>query len=190
MKLLYRCIPIFALLALAVSARGQGGAGAFQITKITKNLITNPQFSYTGAQQYAANQRDSWLELEVEFTATAEYTDDATFKYYVLINGKVLTGEVTHMNIPAGRGLHSVMFVPPKVLSRFTGGRPVSAASIQNVAVQIVQQGAVKDDASLLRAPAGWYTSLPQVPGFLLNKNDTPFAPLYWDRYEQIKPAH
>jgi hypothetical protein len=30
---------------------------------------------------------------------------------------------------------------------------------------------------------------VPQVAGFLLNKNETPFAPLYWDRYEQIKPA-
>ena len=30
---------------------------------------------------------------------------------------------------------------------------------------------------------------LPAVAGFTLNKNETPFAPLYWDRYEQIKPA-
>ena len=35
--------------------------------------------------------------------------------------------------------------------------------------------------------PSGTAT-LQQVPGLLLNKNETPFAPLYWDRYEQIKP--
>jgi len=28
---------------------------------------------------------------------------------------------------------------------------------------------------------------MPQISGFVLNKNETPFAPLYWDRYEQIK---
>jgi hypothetical protein len=28
---------------------------------------------------------------------------------------------------------------------------------------------------------------LPPITGFVLNKNETPFAPLYWDRYPQIK---
>jgi hypothetical protein len=93
------------------------------------------------------------------------------------------------MNIVGGRGLRSVMYVSPKVLSRFNSGRPVTAASIVNIAVQITQGGTVKDEASLTRAAANWYTTMPQAPGFLLNKNDTPFAPLYWDRYEQIKPA-
>lgn len=191
MKSLSRCLSILSLLVLAPFAHGQGGAGAFQITKITKNLITNPQFAYTGAQQYKADQRDSWLEVEVEFTATGEYTDEATFKYFILENGKVLTGEVTHVNIAAGRGNRSVMYVSPHVLARFNGNRPVTANAIQNIGVQIVQQGAIKDEASLTRAAAQWYTGFPQAPGFLLNKNDTPFAPLYWDRYEQIKPpAH
>ena len=29
--------------------------------------------------------------------------------------------------------------------------------------------------------------NLPQVTGMVLNKTQTPFAPLYWDRYEAIK---
>jgi hypothetical protein len=40
-----------------------------------------------------------------------------------------------------------------------------------------------------VRARPQWYSGLPAVAGFTLNKNETPFAPLYWDRYEQIKPA-
>jgi hypothetical protein len=177
-------LPGFAPLADA-----QGTAGGFQISKITQKLITNPQYSYNGAEQYQANQRDFWLEVETEFTATADFSDDITFKYFILVGGKVLTGEVIHTNIPAGRGLRSVMYVSPKVLARFNGNRPISPTSVQNIAVQIVQQGAVKDEASLTRGAAQWYATLPQVPGFLLNKNDTPFAPLYWDRYEQIKPV-
>ncbi len=50
----------------------------YQITKILKNLITAPQFTYTGAQQYTANQRDRWLEVEVEFSALPEFTDELT----------------------------------------------------------------------------------------------------------------
>jgi hypothetical protein len=178
------CLP-----GLVISAAAQGTAGAFQVSKITQKMITTPQYSYNGAEQYQANQRDPWLEVEVEFAATAEFSDDVTFKYFVLLNGRVLTGEVTHTNIAAGRGLRSVIYVSPKVLARFNGNRPIAANTIQNIAVQIVQQGTVKDEASLTRAASQWYTALPQVPGFLLNKNETPFAPLYWDRYEQIKPA-
>ena len=99
----------------------------------------------------------------------------------------MLTGEVTHMNVPAGRENRSVMYVPPKVLLRFNGNRAVTLSSVANIAVQIVQQGTVKSELSLERAPANWFGTLPQANGLLLNKNETPFAPLYWDRYEQIK---
>lgn len=159
----------------------------FQITKITKNLISTPQYAYGGAQQYQANQRDRWLEVEVEFTAGADWTDELTFRYYILYNGKLLTGEVTHTNIAAGRGNRSVMYVSPRTLARFGGPAGANPNSFQNIAVQIMQQGTVKDEQSLARAPNGWFANVPQVSGFVLNKNETPFAPLYWDRYEQIK---
>jgi hypothetical protein len=45
----------------------------------------------------------------------------------------------------------------------------------------------VKDEQILQRARPQWYATLPAVTGLLMNKNETPFAPLYWDRYEQIK---
>jgi hypothetical protein len=50
-----------------------------------------------------------------------------------------------------------------------------------------VQQGTIKSELSLTRARPQWYSAIPNVSGFMLNKNETPFAPLYWDRYEQIK---
>ena len=91
--------------------------------------------------------------MEVEFTAAPEWTDELTFKYYILFNGKLLTGEVTHTNIPAGRDDRSVMYISPRTLARFANNRPITANMFQNFAVQIVQQGAVKDELSLARAP-------------------------------------
>jgi hypothetical protein len=190
MKTTLRCVLfVFLLLPLAAFAQGARTGADFQITKITKNLISTPQFTYGGAGQYQTNQRDRWLEVEIQFTATPQWTDELTFKYYILFNGNLLTGEVTHVNIPAGRENRSVMYVSPHALARFGNNRPITTNSCQNIAVQIVQQGAVKDESSLSRAQPQWYASLPQVPGFVLNKNETPFAPLYWDRYEQIKTA-
>lgn len=181
-----------ALLLFPVIARGQMRApGEFQLTRITKNLISTPQFTYTGAQQYQSNQREQWLEVEVTFAAAPPFADELTFKYFILVNGKLLTGEVTHIDIPAGRENRSVMYVSPRTLARFNNNRPVTPNVVQNIAVQIVQQGAVKSELSMSGAPPQWYAALPQTAGFVLNKNQTPFAPLYWDRYEQIKlPPH
>ncbi len=174
----------------SVAAFGQGRpSGDFQISKISKNFVTSPQYTYTGAEQFPANQRERWLEVEVEFATASEFTDDLTFKYYILVNGKLLTGEVTHTNIAGGKENRSVMYVSPRTLARIMGNRAVTPASVQNIAVQIVQQGAVKAESSLDRAAPQWFASMPQVGGFVLNKNETPFAPLYWDRYEQIKAS-
>lgn len=161
--------------------------GDFVVTRINRNLITSPQFTYTGAQQYQADQRGRWLEVEVEFTAVPEYTDELTVRYFILVNGRLLTGEVTHANIAAGRDLRSVMYVSPKTLTRLMGNRPVAPNSVQNIGVQIVQQGAVKSELSLDPGAPQWFATMPKVTGLVLNKNETPFAPLYWDRYEQIK---
>ena len=177
-------------LPLIASAQTRSAA-EFQITKITKSLIPTPQFAYAGGgqNQTQTNQRDPWLEVEVEFKATPELTNELTFKYYILFNGTLLTGEVTHVNVPAGRENRSVMYVPPRALARFANKRPITENSCQNIAVEIVQDGAVKAESSLNRAQPRWFEALPQVSGLVLNKDQTPFAPLYWDRYEQIKTS-
>jgi hypothetical protein len=176
------------LFAFFLLAHGQVHGGTdFQITKITKNLITAPQLAYTGAEQYRTNQRELWLEVETTFASTPLFTDELTFKYFILLSGKVLTGEVTHVNIPAGRDNRSVMYVPPHGLARLMNNQVLTVSAVQNVAVQIVQDGAVKAESSLTTAPANWFAAPPRISGFLLNKNETPFAALYWDRYEQIK---
>jgi hypothetical protein len=183
-------ISLCTLAPLAVFAQARGQAIEFQIARITKNLIATPQFTYSGPAQYSVNQRDLWLEVEVEFSAAPEWTDDLTFKYYILFNGNLLTGEVTHTNVRRGRDNRSVMYVSPRTLARFAGNHNITPNLFQNIAVQIVQQGTVKSELSLQRASPNWFTSIPAITGFVLNKNETPFAPLYWDRYEQIRSAH
>jgi hypothetical protein len=183
-------ISVTILSAIVTTAMAQPrGAVDFQLLKINTNIISSPQFTYTGAEQFQADQRERWLEVEVTFACAPEFTDELTLKYFILVNGKLLTGEVTHVNIPAGRDNRSVMYVTPKTLQRLMLGRTVTNNALQNAAVQLMQQGALKDEISAQRAAAQWYATLPQVAGLVLNKNETPFAPLYWDRYCQIKTA-
>ena len=181
---------ILGLALVPLTCRAQiraAGGREFQITKITKNVVATPDY---GAGQYRGGSNDRWLEVEVEFNAAPEWTEELSLKYYILFNGRLLTGEVTHVNIPGGLN-RSVMYVIPVAVVRFAGNRPILPSAFQNIAVQIVQGGTVKDESSLARAPGQWFAALSPVSGFVLNKNETPFAPLYWDRYAQIKtPTH
>ncbi len=181
------CVGALLIISCA-AAFGQIRSGSeFQVTKISRNLISTPQYSYRGAEQFGANQEERWLEVEAEFTSTPGFTDELMLKYFILFGGKVLLGEVTHVNVPGGRENRSVMYVSPRALARFAGNRAVELNAVQNVAVQIVKEGVVKDELSLVRAQPQWFARVAQIPGFVLNKNETPFAPLYWDRYQQIK---
>lgn len=95
--------------AMATTAMAQPRAAVdFQLQKITTNFISSPQFTYTGAEQYQADQRERWLEVEVTFASAPEFTDELTLKCFILFNGKLLTGEVTHVNIAAARDNRSV----------------------------------------------------------------------------------
>ena len=159
------------------------GGREFQITKISKNLVATPDY---GISQYRANANERWLEVEVEFNAAPEWTEELTLRYFVLFNGRLFTGEVTHINIDGGLN-RSVMYLLPIALARFGGNRALLPNAFQNIAVQIAHGGAIQDESSIARAPVQWFASLPPISGFMLNKNETPFAPLYWDRYTQIK---
>jgi hypothetical protein len=178
--------PTILLCTLVASVLAQNRTGDFQLTKISRDLITTPQFNYSGAER-RRDTHDRWLRVEVQFSAVPEFSDEVTFRYYILINGKLLTGEVTHVNVRTGRELCSVMYLPPHALASVLGNRPPTSNSVENIAVQVLQKGEVKDELSLARGRPQWFAALPPLTGLVLNKNETPFAPLFWDHYEQIK---
>jgi hypothetical protein len=41
--------------------------------------------------------------------------------------------------------------------------------------------------AMQVQVDGGGFAGLSPIPGFVLNKNETPFAPVCWDRYAQNK---
>jgi hypothetical protein len=183
-----RTFLLLLILTLPAVAQVRAPApAAFQVTKITRILTQSPDYTVTGSEQFQPDRDDQWLAIEVEFAAGPEFTDELTVKYFVLLNGRVLTGEVTHVHVAGGREHRSVMYIPPRTLARFNGNQAITPNAVGNIAVQIVQQGAVKSELNLARARPQWYNAIPNVSGFMLNKNETPFAPLYWNRYEQIK---
>lgn len=62
----------------------------------------------------------------------------------------------------------------------------MTANSIENVWVEISRAGQVLAKESFKQ---GVMPNAPHTAGLLVNKDQTPFAPLYFDRYEMIKPS-
>ena len=82
-----------------------------------------------------------------------------------------------------------MVYVPPRNLQRLFEGKPFTANSIVNVGVQILNKGQLVAEKSSKPSTGQWWQTMQQITGLVLNKNETPFAPLYWDRYEAIKAA-
>lgn len=124
----------------------------------------------------------------MNFESNVDWTDELTVNYFILLDGQCLTGSVTHIDIPRGRDLYSVMYVSPRTIARILNGNPMTGNDIQDVGVQLVMKGQVLDTKSYkAQGQTQWWQNYPQVSGKVLNKNETPFGPLIWDRYEQIK---
>ncbi|MCE9541917.1 MAG: hypothetical protein K8R38_00100 [Verrucomicrobia bacterium] len=173
----------------------------FAITKIEPQIVTTPAISYSGATQKASRPKN-WMEVEVTFTwvprtPTEKFSVDVTINYYVLLSNKgvafpqgaLLTGQVTHTSLPAKQSdLKTVMYLSPRSMERFFDGKiPASAASaIVDIGVTITHQGQVVAEKSL-KGTGQWWPQYQQTAGYLLNKTETPFAPLNSDYYEAVK---
>ncbi len=185
-------IPASTLRAQATQPFGGGGGygasnGVVVIKNINVSTPNTPEYTLVGGEEKRFDIK-KWLEIEVEFSSTAPVTPELLFKYYVLMNGTLLTGEVNHVDIAAGQSLFSVMYVSPRACASLLKGQPLNNATVQNIAVQILRPGIGQPVAEKQLKPGPpFYTTLQQVPGLLVNKNHSPFAPLYWDHFEAIK---
>jgi len=195
-------IPSFLALLIGTYSLCAQSSGGFSILKIEPSIVTTPSISYTGATQKSSRPK-SWMEIEVTFAwqpsplPVDKYTDDIVLDYYVLLSNKsaeapqgtLLTGQVTHMSVPAMQNdLKSVMYINPRTLERFFYGKiPSSAASaVVDIGVTISRQGQILAQKSL-KSPGIWWPQYQKTGGFLLNKSETPFASLNSDYYEVIK---
>jgi hypothetical protein len=159
-----------------------------KIEKIQPAVVGTPEYAVTQTTT-KRSQAQKWLEVEVEFAVEGvEIVDELTFKFDVLLNGKLCTGEITHINIPKGRDRYTIMYVSPRNLDRITEGKPLNPAMIMNAWVTILRQGQTLAVSSM-KGKTIPVPNMPLTPGMLTPKADTPFAPLWSDRYEAVKPT-
>ena len=153
-----------------------------------------------------------WLEVDVNFERdevskdAPKFTDDLTVNFFILLNNAalnedkqatLLTGSVTISDVPYGKGMHVATFIAPQTLSRYFAGK-----APMNIQQAIIDVGVSISDASGMLAISsfksadvskqgkGWWdseTGMTKVSGRVLEKSQTPFAPLAWDYYLPTK---
>jgi hypothetical protein len=182
-------------------------ANEITVTKIDPQLVSAPAISYSGAPSKML-QSKKWAEIETTFSwqpanSSEKYTDDLTVNYYVLLNnkstlypqGSLLTGQTALSSVPSksldpgNTQLKTVIYISPRTLERLFGGKaPTDVNSaIVDIGVTFSKQGQVVAQKSLKSSGGAWWPQFQQVPGYLMNKAETPFAPLNWDYYESVK---
>lgn len=196
------------VLALPAVAFGQNTPEAV-ISKVEGSLVNSPAVSYSGTPKNASPKK--WIEVETTFnwqpaqpkTQADLFTDDLTANYYILLKntspqypqGALLTGQTALSSVPAksldpkNSELRTVVYVSPRTLERMFGGKPPTDinSAVVDIGVTISKQGEVIAQKSFKSSQGAWWPQLQQVTGYVLNKPETPFAPLNSDYYEQVK---
>lgn len=203
MKFLFSA-AVALLATCSFASAQQAGRSPIKITDIKASLEKTPEFTIgIGPQRKAASQ--DWLWVEVSFTYQAPRNapplDEITFNYYILLAntsaqnrmGTLLTGTVIHTGVTSGSEVHhSVMLVSPQTLRRFFDGKAPSsiASTFQAIGVTASVQGQLQDEMSIGKGKgrAQWWNAFQQGPsGLVLSKDQTPFAPLFYDYFEAVK---
>jgi len=183
MKFISGFLLAVAALVMPAFAQVPVGPNSIKIGKVLVSAPSTPEYQITGGQskRYTIGK---WLEFEVSYDTIPELIDELTFRFTASVEGKLLVGDVTYQAISKGRDHYAVMYISPKGIAGLTQGKPLSPSAVENVWVSIERQGQVLAKESF---KPGAPKNQQQITGLILNKNQTPFAPLYYDRYEEIK---
>ena len=201
-------------LAAVIAAQAQQPLNTeVRITKVEVAFVESPKLmANTYSKKSAAGKAASWIEVETTFEripakTSPKFAEELTFNYYILLKNQLvspdkkqtlLTGSVTHVSVPDGKDLHSCIYVTPRTLAKmFDGKSPVNVAqAVVDAGVTVTGKDGLlaafawKGGTVVAKEGKGWWDNAIYTPkpGFLLNKSETPFAPLEWDYFESIKP--
>jgi len=177
-------------------------AQAFKVeaTKPEFDDLPSPQFS--GGKQKSFKPKD-WLEIEASFTVQmkpeppSKTAERVLVKWYVAVEHPdkrgaylLLTKDVTHVNVPLDEEIFSSVYLSPASIKRLTGSDRGGKGAVYLVGYEVLVNGE-KVAQETNKKDAGWWNTASQlisrsdtVP--LLNKMETPFASMWWDRYAEI----
>lgn len=180
---------VLAFLFAAIPFSHAQQRGEYEIKKVEVSFVDTPAYTVSPpARQVRAKK---WMQIEVSFDSKADFTEELVFNYYIYFTKRLFVGRVHHVTIQKGRDLHSVAYMSPNAIADILRGKQLSPADVENVSVTITKPGiAAPISAKSWKPSTGeWWATMKQEEGFVVDKSQTPFAPLAWDYYEALKPT-
>lgn len=191
-------IAAFLSFAAAPLAFGQGKA---TVGKLNFDALPSPDVSVGKNKSYKPKD---WLEVEAEITIPAQnadqkkvgFIDQITVKWYVAVKNPdgqgmyKLSKDISHINVPVDEAVYTSVYISPNTLKRLTGSDRAGKGAVEVVGLEVLVNG-VKVGEGTSKMKEGWWNAgslSDQSSRFpLLNKNETPFAPFWYDRYAEIQ---
>jgi hypothetical protein len=203
MKLLSRkSVSIAASFIFAAVSMGSafGQAAKVVAEKPTFDDLPSPEFS--GGKNKSFKPKD-WLEIEAKLRVSlapeppSKTCEKLTVKWYIAVKNPekptsmiLLTKDVEHVNIPLDEDIYCSLYLSPASLKRLTGTDRGGKGAVEYVGFEVLVNGEkVAQETS--KGTAGWWLKASDkisrsetVP--LLNKAETPFSNMWWDRYAEV----
>jgi hypothetical protein len=163
--------------------------------------LQSPQFSGGGKEKRFAPK--DWLEIEaklrVELSPTPEtkICDKITVKWYVAVRNPekptsllLFTKDVEHVNIPLAEDIYCSVYLSPGSIKRLTGSDKGGKGAVEYVGYEVLVNGEKKAEETSKGKKGWWNTASDKISRSeavtLLNKSETPFSNMWWDRYAEI----
>jgi len=184
---------------LSPSALAQ--AAKATVSKPSFDDLQSPEFGGAGARK--AFRPRNWLEVEAKFQLAmkpeppSKMAERVLVKWYVAVKNPeksgtflLLSKEVQHANVPLGQDVYSSVYLSPASLQRLTGSDRAGKNAVEFVAYEIVVNGEVVGEETSGGQIGWWKTASDRISRSetvpLLNKAQTPFSNMWWDRYAEI----
>lgn len=177
-----------------------GQAAKVEGAKPSFDDIPSPEFS--GGKQKSFKPKD-WLEIETMLKVSlapepkSKTCERLTVKWYVAVKNPdkpstmlLLTKDVEHVNVPLDEEIYVSVYLSPASLKRLTGTDKGGKSAVEAVGYEVLVNGE-KVAAETTKFKVGWWNAASDkisrsdsVP--LLNKDETPFSTMWWDRYAEV----
>jgi hypothetical protein len=162
--------------------------------------LLSPEFSGGKAKSFKPKE---WLEIEASLkvslspTPASKTLERMTVRWYIAIKNPeksgsmlLLTKDVQHVNVPLDEDVFSSVYLSPASIKRVTGADRAGKGAVEYVGYEVLINGE-KAFQETNKGKAGWWNLASDklsrsetVP--LLNKTETPFNSMWWDRYAEV----
>ncbi|MEY4568714.1 MAG: hypothetical protein RLZZ398_153 [Verrucomicrobiota bacterium] len=193
-------ITASAFIAALSIGSASGQAAKAVIEKPAFDDLPSPEFP--GGKSKAFKPKD-WLEIETKLNLSlspepaSKTCDKVIVKWYVAVKNPekvgtflLITKDIEYVNVPLSEDVYCSVYLSPSSIKRLTGFDRAGKGAVEYVGFEVLINGEkVAQETS--KGKVGWWSAASdkisrteKVP--LLNKAETPFAPMWWDRYAEV----